>query len=437
MRRLLIWAVLGGCFAGVVSIDWRGAEDEPFYAKMAVLDEVLRRIENEYVNEVDTEKLFYGSLRGMVQTLDPYCDFVEPERSREYEERLHGSFQGLGIYITMEMGNLTVISPIEGTPAYRAGILPGDRIVAIDGVPTEGMSLSEAVRRLKGKKGTKVSLSVIHPGDTHPTEMVIERDVIKIESICDVKMIDHIYGIGYVRITRFQDDTLKAFEEQVRRLCSMGLKELIIDLRNNPGGALDVTVELADKFIDGGVIVKIKERGSPLQEVRASAGAEFGGIPMVVLVNRGTASAAEVLAGALQDRGVAILVGERTFGKGSVQTVYELASEPSLLKLTTALYFTPNGHSVHKGVKCLHLGLCYHRKTDVEARRGGLRPNLEVTLTRNEQQLLRQIHREVEMRWRRYSREILLAIDRQLRAALDVLRNRSLFEQSLRSVKDF
>jgi len=432
VKKFLFWAVVGGCLAAFASLEWYGMGGEPFYGKMSVLDEVLHRIEREYVEEVDIDELFYGSLRGMVQTLDPYCDFVEPQRSKEFEDRLHGSFEGLGIYVTMEMGYLTVIAPIEGTPAFEAGIMPGDRIIAIDGVPVEGMDLSEAVRRLKGKRGTVVRLDVIHRGESRPTEILVRRDVITIKSVCDVRMIDHnIYGIGYVRITRFQDDTVEVFRREIGRLKSIGLNGLIIDLRNNPGGALDVTVELADLFLQDGVIVKIKERGRPIQEIRASKGAEFGGIPVAILVNRGTASAAEVFSGAMQDNGAAILVGERTFGKGSVQTVYELASEPSLLKLTTALYFTPNGHSVHKGVKCLHPGLCYHRQTDIGSKQGGLRPNLEVTLAQGEERMLRQFYRQAEMEGRRYSRSVLLAIDRQLRAALDVLRNRALFEKTL------
>jgi carboxyl-terminal processing protease len=309
--------------------------------------------------------------------------------------------------------------------------MPGDRIIKIDGVPTDGISLNEASRRLRGEKGTTVRLEVIHSGETEPVEIIIKRDVIQIKSVRGVRMLDPIYAIGYLQITRFQENTPQEFKKSVDRLRSVGLNGLIIDLRNNPGGALESAVSIAEMFLNNRTIVRIKERNKPMQEIKSGSNAVFSNIPVAVLTNRGTASAAEVLAGALQDNEVAILVGERTFGKGSVQSLYALSSEPSILKLTTALYFTPNYHSVHKGVPCLHNGICYHRQTDLDAASGGLRPNLEVPLSQNEQLLLRKLQQQSEFEGEKYDPTVALAVDRQLRSALDVLRNRSLFKKTL------
>jgi len=434
MQKILLWtfwAVIGAALAFLASFDWRGTETQPFYSKMALLDEALQKIETNYVNPADEKKLFYGSIRGIVHALDPYCDFIEPEKSQDYLNDLHGNFEGLGLYLTTESGRLVVVAPLEGTPAYKAGIMPGDRIIKIDGVPTDGISLNEASRRLRGEKGTTVRLEVIHSGETEPVEIIIKRDVIQIKSVRGVRMLDPIYAIGYLQITRFQENTPQEFKKSVDRLRSVGLNGLIIDLRNNPGGALESAVSIAEMFLNNRTIVRIKERNKPMQEIKSGSNAVFSNIPVAVLTNRGTASAAEVLAGALQDNEVAILVGERTFGKGSVQSLYALSSEPSILKLTTALYFTPNYHSVHKGVPCLHNGICYHRQTDLDAASGGLRPNLEVPLSQNEQLLLRKLQQQSEFEGEKYDPTVALAVDRQLRSALDVLRNRSLFKKTL------
>ncbi|MCX7704562.1 MAG: S41 family peptidase, partial [Planctomycetota bacterium] len=224
----------------------------------------------------------------------------------------------------------------------------------------------------------------------------------------------------------------------VERLRSVGLNGLILDLRNNPGGSLESAVAVAEFFLNERVVVRIKERGRPIQEIKSGSNAPFAGIPVAVLINQGTASASEILVGALQDHEVAVVVGERSFGKGSVQTLYSLASEHSLLKLTVALYFTPNFHSVHKGVKCLHSGVCYHRQTDIDARAGGLRPNMEISLSLNEQLILRRLQHQAEIEGEKYNAAVALSLDRQLRAALDVLRNRSLFKKTLsRTTEEF
>jgi len=408
---------------------------DPFLSRLALIDEVLERIRSDFVRQVKFQNLVYGMVRGMVQQLDPYCDFKGAEEAQKYLASLKGEYCGVGIEVTMEGGYLTVLAPIEGSPAYEAGLMPGDRIVRVNGEPIRGLSFLAAIRRLKGKRGTKVEIEVLRAGVNHPLSFTLTRKEIKAPSVSDAQMIDTVARIGYVRIRRFQKGTAKELEKVLAPLLKEGMEGLVMDLRGNPGGTLDDALNVADLFVSKGALLHEigRQEGHTFKKTyTAKPGDPFEGLTLAVLVDRGTASAAEVVAGALQDAGVAILVGERTFGKGCVQSVFRLQTEPALLKLTTALWFTPNGHAVQKGVLCLHKGACFHRQNEQDRLRGGLAPNEPVSLSATEVMLLRQLRlRSPKQTW------LILQFDRQLRRAVSILKNRKLFEEKRDRVGQF
>jgi len=412
-----------------------GTAADPFFSRLALIDEVLERIQSDFVRQVKFQNLVYGMVRGMVQQLDPYCDFKSAEEAQKYLASLKGEYCGVGIEVTMEAGYLTVLAPIEGSPAYEAGLMPGDRIVRVNGEPIRGLSFLAAIRRLKGKPGTKVEIEVLRAGVNHPLSFTLTRREIKAPSVSDARMIDTVAHIGYVRIRRFQKGTAEELKKALMPLLKSGMEGLVLDLRGNPGGTLDDALQVADLFIKNGILLQEigRQQGRTFRKTyRAKPGDPFEGLTVAVLVNRGTASAAEVVAGALQDSGVAILVGERTFGKGCVQSVFRLQTEPALLKLTTSLWFTPNGHAVQKGVSCLHKGVCFHRRNEQDRQRGGLAPNEPVSLSAAEVMLLRQLRlRSPKQPW------LILQFDRQLRRAVSILKNRKLFEEKRARVGQF
>ena len=311
--------------------------------------EVLSIVQNQYVDEVPPKDLIYGAIKGTLRGLDPHSSFLDPESYREMQVETSGSFGGLGIEITLRDDILTVVSPIEGTPAYRAGIQAGDRIVKIDGLATKDMQLSDAVKKMRGKPATKVTISIVREGWSEPKDFEIQREQIRVHS---VRTQDMGGGIGYVKLRQFQEQTAHDLDQALEKFAKDGSKALVLDLRNNPGGLLTSAVEVTEKFVDDGKLVVYTEGRVRNQNMRFSAHAKkaYNAIPMVVLVNQGSASASEIVAGALQDYGRAIVVGTQTFGKGSVQTIIPL-SDGSGLRLTTAKYFTPKGRSIHgKGI---------------------------------------------------------------------------------------
>jgi carboxyl-terminal processing protease len=317
------------------------------YRKLNVFAKVLTHVENSYVEHVEGTKLVYGAIRGMLSTLDPHSVFMTPEQYRQLKADTQGEFVGLGVEVEIRDGWLTVIAPLDGSPAHRAGLRPGDQIVAIDGASSRDLRMDQALRRLRGPRGTRVLLEVRRSGAPGPLTFEILRDVIKLVSV-STKLLDG--GIGYVRVKSFQDRT----ESQLRAaLEKMGAKRklrgLILDLRNNPGGLLDQAVRVADVFLREGLIVRTTGQGGrTMDEEKAHPHGTFEGFPMVCLVNEGAASAAEIVAGALQDHKRAVVMGARTFGKGSVQTIIELEDD-SALKLTVAHYYTPSGRAIQKG----------------------------------------------------------------------------------------
>ncbi|OJS99317.1 S41 family peptidase [Marinobacter nauticus] len=314
--------------------------------------EVFSRIKAAYVEEVSDRKLLESAIKGMLSDLDPHSTYLAPKDYEELEESTSGEFGGLGIEVGMENGFVKVIAPIDDTPAHKAGVLAGDLIIKLDEKPVKGMSLEEAVKLMRGKPGTVLTLTIMREGESAPIEIDVTRDVIKVTSVKS-RMIEN--GYGYVRITQFQAETGRQFRQALTKLeeeYGGDLDGLIIDVRNNPGGVLQAAVETADALLDEGLIVYTEGRiQSSRLRFSAKAGDVMEGTPIVVLINGGSASASEILAGALQDHGRAVIMGTKSFGKGSVQTVIPL-DETHAIKMTTARYYTPEGRSIQAtGIK--------------------------------------------------------------------------------------
>ena len=321
------------------------------YEDLKVFTDVLGLIQKDYVEETKSKDLIYGAIKGMLETLDPHSAFMPPDMFKEMQEETKGRFEGLGIEITIKDGILTVVSPIEDTPAYKAGVLAGDQIIKIDGESTKNFTLMDSVKRLRGPKGTKVTITIMREGVTKPKDFTLVRDVIPVRSVRH-ELLEKNYG--YIRLSQFQDKTDDDFEKAMKALeeeSKGALKGLVLDLRNNPGGLLEQAVKIADRFIESGIIVTIDGRREEVkQKWPAHPDGTMTRYPLVVLVNGGSASGAEIVAGAIQDHGRGILVGTQTFGKGSVQTIIPL-KDGSGLRLTTARYYTPSGRSIQaKGI---------------------------------------------------------------------------------------
>jgi len=323
------------------------ASSDSIYSELELFTNALNLIRDNYVEDVDTKELIYGAIEGMVSSLDVHSAFYRPEDYNEFMEDTKGSFGGLGIEISTVDGILTIIAPIEDTPAWEAGLKAGDKILFIEGESTEGMTAVDAVKVLRGPKGTQVTITVLSEGETTTRDVTITRDIIEIHS---VKYEVYEDNIVYIRITTFQERTttdLRDALDVVTDETNGDITGIILDLRNDPGGLLSRSVDVSDMFLSEGTIVSIKGK-EPSSNAVFSAHREgtIADIPMVVLVNGGSASASEIVAGALKDNGRAILIGTTTFGKGSVQTIIRM-KDGSGLRITTALYYTPSGASIH------------------------------------------------------------------------------------------
>lgn len=307
---------------------------------------VLDMVKSGYVEPVDDEKLLADAMRGMLEGLDPHSSYLAGEDFESFETAIRGEFGGLGIEVQMQDGLVRVISPIDDTPAARAGIQPGDLIVKIDETPVKGLSLTDAVQRMRGAPGSKITLTVAREGSGQPLKFEMQRDNIKLVSVRS-RVLEPKYG--YVRISSFNQKTGESFEKELQKLLSDSDNELdgvVLDLRSNPGGSLDEAIRVSDALLSDGAIVSVRSRDAGQdREFTARPGDVLSGKPVVVLVNQGSASAAEIVAGALQDQRRAVVVGTTTFGKGSVQTIMRV-SEDSAIKLTTARYYTPSGRSI-------------------------------------------------------------------------------------------
>lgn len=325
------------------------AKDDHFEA-LKRFSQVLDMVESYYVQPISRKELIDNSIKGMMEQLDPHSTYLTPEDYKEMQVDTAGKFSGIGIEISLEQGRLTVVSPIEDTPAYKAGLLSGDIILEINGESTQDMTLMDAVKRIRGKKGTTVNLLILHRDSKKPQEVAIVRGTIPIVSVKQQVLDD---GYLYLRLTRFHESTTKNLREKIADYQKdHTLKGVILDLRNNPGGLLGQAVSVADTFIDDGTIVYIQGKDeASRKDFYASKNPDEVTVPLVTLINAGSASASEIVAGALQDHKRGIVIGERSFGKGSVQTIIPMA-DGSGIKLTTALYYTPNGRSIQaKGIE--------------------------------------------------------------------------------------
>jgi carboxyl-terminal processing protease len=320
------------------------------YRNLELFQKVLHFIEANYVEEVKNDELIKGAIKGMMETLDPHSNFLPPDVFKDMKIDTSGKFGGLGIEIGVKDSLLTVIAPIEETPAWKAGLRPDDRILKIDNETTKGMTLVEAVSKMRGKPKTSVKLNIFREGFEKPRDVSIVRDIIKIRSVRQETIEP---GFGYVRLTQFNESAAEDIKKALKTLEDKGkLKGLVFDLRTNPGGLLDQAVEVSSLFLDEGVVVSTIGRNKAQKDVKyARKGVARKDLPVAVLVNSSTASAAEIVAGALQDHHRALILGQTTFGKGSVQTVIELGNDMGL-KLTIARYYTPSGRSIQeKGVQ--------------------------------------------------------------------------------------
>jgi carboxyl-terminal processing protease len=338
--------------AGAVLADKPAApKDDLPWQDARTLADVLERVKREYVNPVDDHQLLQAAIRGMVSSLDPYSAYLDGEEYDEVKISSSGQYSGVGIEVSMEDDEVVVVSPFEGSPAAAAGIRSGDVIATIDGVPVNTTTLADTIGRMRGKEGTSVKIGILREGSSEPLQFTLKRSRVELRSV-KAELLEA--GMGYVRISQFSEttgDDLEAALKDLRKRNGSALKGLVLDLRNNPGGVLEAAVSVSDTFLNSGVIVTAKGRTPESKfEMDATPGDALNGAPIVVLVNGGSASAAEIVAGALKDNHRAKLMGRTTFGKGSVQTVIPLSGDRAI-KLTTSLYYTPSGVSInHRGI---------------------------------------------------------------------------------------
>ena len=358
----IIFSIFIGIGIGAVKSDTVFAVAKT-YDELEIFADVMTLIENNYVDEVDTHSLIEGAIKGMLKTLDPHSSYMNPEIFREMQVETDGEFGGLGIEITIDDGILTVVTPMEETPAWKAGMKAGDKIVMIEGQSTYDMTLMDAVRLMRGKKGTPVTITIVREGLEESKDITIVRDIIHVKSVKYTMLPDNW---GYVRIRSFAKDTSLEMRNGISELKKNGMRGLVLDLRNDPGGLLDQAVAVSEYFLKKGELIVYTKGRLSQQNMRFSASGTSGDsdYPMVVLVNSGSASASEIVAGALQDLKRAIIVGVTTFGKGSVQTIIPLKSN-SGLRLTTARYYTPSGRQI-QGVGIQPDIVVEEAKVDVE-----------------------------------------------------------------------
>ena len=366
MRGLWLrhFAVAGSLLALLVIAPAAQADEEKKahlsdYELMRMFVDSFEQIERNYVKDIDRRELMEAAIRGMMEELDPYSSYISPDELTQFNQAVDQEFGGIGIQVHLdpETKMLTVMTPLPGTPAYKAGVLAGDVIMEIEGKPTKGFTIEDAIKVLKGKPGEAVTIGVRHAGSDKIEQIRLVRDIIHVATV----MGDHYNGdgqwefmlddekkIGYIRLTHFSRRSAEELAEALEQLEAKGMKGLVLDLRYNPGGLLTQAVEISDMFIDEGKIVSTKGRNTDERTWEATKGGSYTGFPMVILVNRFSASASEIVSACLQDHGRAVIVGERTWGKGSVQNVVELQGGSSALKLTTASYHRPSGKNIHK-----------------------------------------------------------------------------------------
>lgn len=392
--------------AARVALAWGLFPNRELDRSSAYMKEVLQLVNENYVDAKTSgyDQLAKSAIHGMVETLDPHSEFLESKDYSQLEEELSGDFSGIGVQVEMRKGRVVVIAPIAGSPGERAGIQRGDELVSVNGKALErGLTMDGVIDRLRGKPKTKVTVGLLRPSTGRTLDLTLVREMIKLDSVRDVHVLDG--HIGYIQLTEFSDHTGQEFVNALDALLKQGIDGLILDLRNNPGGLLDSAVDVAEPFFKKGELI-VYTRGrkaSDREDYRASADGDPLQIPIAVLINSGSASAAEVVTGALKDTGRAVIVGERSFGKGSVQSIFKLKNGEGL-RLTTARYFTPSGVSIHEK---------------------GIAPQVEVVMTPEEDSQLRLQHLRPDVADPKEFKErfgFAPIEDRQLQAALDVLK---------------
>lgn len=422
IRYMLVATMAAVAFVAV--LNEVGAVSSETYRQLNMFGDVFERVRSEYVEEVDDAELIEAAIQGMLSSLDPHSTFLNSKAYGEMQVHTRGEFGGLGIEVTMENGLVKVVSPIDDTPAYKAGMQPGDLIVGIDGEPVFGLTLGEAVELMRGPVNSEIVITVQRSGVEQPFDVAITRDVIRIRSVKS-----RAEGkVAFIRVTSFNEQTESGVEKAMRELrkeIGDGLQGVVIDLRNNPGGLLDQAVAVSDAFLEKGEIVSTRGRGSRGgQRFNARAGDIAEGLPVVVLINGGSASAAEIVAGALQDHRRAIILGTRSFGKGSVQTVIPLPGEGAM-RLTTARYYTPSGRSIQaKGIEpdiLVDAGTIQVTSDAARRREEDLRGRLDSEVQNSDSS-------EVEEEIAAELTEDDALRDYQLQRALDLIRGLALFE---------
>lgn len=349
LLAVLLGAVLGVSIsvAPAVLADKRPAADSLPWEEARLLAEVIERVKRDYVDRVDDHDLIAAAIRGMIADLDPHSAFLGPAEFQDIRISTTGKYSGIGVDVSIEDGGVVVVTPIDGSPASRAGILPGDVILSVDGLPVDASDLEDTVARMRGPAGTSVLLLIRRDGEQDPLEIELDRGQVEVQSV-RAELLEA--GDAYVRISHFTDGTaedLRSALAGLERQAGRPLAGLVLDLRNNPGGVLDAAIAVADAFLDKGLIVSAEGRMPEARfRVNATPGDMLNGAPLTVLVNQGSASASEIVAGALKDHRRATIIGTPTFGKGSVQTIIPL-SEGHAIKLTTSRYYTPSGMSIH------------------------------------------------------------------------------------------
>ncbi|HYG23008.1 MAG TPA: S41 family peptidase [Verrucomicrobiae bacterium] len=421
MKRRFVFSIVAVVLAANLFIGARlyissaeAAQKDSPYPNLKLFTEVMQKVRKDYVDgeEISYQELVYGALQGMIDRLDPHSEFMEPSKYKELQSDTQGQFGGLGIIISMKDNFITVVAPVEDTPGFKAGILSGDRITRIQGRTTENMTLQDAVKFLRGEPGTDVTITIQRPSSGETKDYTLKRAVINVDMVKDINGRKEFplgdNKIGYVRLVQFGEKTSEDLAAALAKLKAQGMQALILDLRWNPGGLLDQAVEVCEKFLPRGQLVVSTEGRYTNQKFTAKGrGDELPHTPIVVLVNIGSASASEIVAGCLQDLNRAIVLGEKTFGKGSVQSIIPL-DDGSALRLTTAKYYTPSHKVIHEV---------------------GITPNVIVPVTEDEERdiLLRRTQGGVESLDGADRDRVLNARDPQLDRAMDLLKGILLF----------
>ncbi|QPL36055.1 S41 family peptidase [Thalassospira sp. B30-1] len=424
--RLAVFALATGMTLGLASPAL--AQSSPTtsaetYRLLNLFGDVFEQVKSKYVEEVDDKQLIEAAINGMLTSLDPHSSYLNMDNFEEMQVDTRGEFGGLGIEVTMEEGFVKVISPIYDTPAEKAGLQPGDFITHIDGKPIRGLGLNEAVEMMRGKVNTDIILTIMRKGETAPFDVTLTRAVIKIQSVRSEAKDD----VGYIRITKFNEQTFSGLQRaltELRDQIGPEIKGLVIDMRNNPGGLLDQAISVSDAFLDKGEIVSTRPRDTENTErYNARPGDLADGLPMIVLINDGSASASEIVAGALQDHRRAVIMGTRSFGKGSVQTILPMPGNVAL-RLTTARYYTPSGKSIQEVGIVPDIIVPQARVESIEAAQRRSEADLNGAL-RNEDETISNA--ESDANDRRNAAEEIALEDYQLSRALDMIRGIALF----------